>query len=226
MVNLHRNFKWIRLVESVGIVLFCAAMVHAFYTIGQNAPMQAVVLSCLSLPLAYFCADFLTGVIHWVCDSFGDSDTPLWGPMIVAPFRRHHRDPLEITRISLAENLGASAIVGVLALWLFFPVRPSYRDLSYLLLLHFWLWLIVFAVVSNLFHRWSHLPRANKPRWMLALQKRHVILNTTAHLVHHRKPYRVNYCILSGWANPLSNRVPWQRFESALAKVGIPTNFD
>ena len=226
MVGLHHKFKWIRWVESAGIVLFCAAMVHAFYTIGQHAPVQAVMLSCLSLPLACFCADFLTGIIHWVCDSFGDSDTPLWGPMLVAPFRRHHRDPLEITRISLAENLGASAIAGLLALWLFFPVQPSHFEAGALLILHFWLWLIVFAVISNLFHRWSHMPAARKPRWMQILQKWRLLLNTNEHLVHHRKPFRVNYCILNGWANSLSNRVPWQRVESVLAKVGIPTNFD
>lgn len=226
MVSLHRNFKWIRWMESAGIVVFCAAMVRAFYTIGQHAPEQAVLLSALSLPLAYFCADFLTGVIHWVCDSFGDSDTPVWGPALVAPFRRHHRDPLEITRISLAENLGASAIAGWLALWLFLPARPTHSGAGYLLLLHFWLWLLIFAVVSNLFHRWSHMPAARKPRWMVALQNWHVILNTHEHLTHHRKPYRVNYCILSGWANPLSNRIPWARLEAGLARMGIPTNFD
>lgn len=226
MVGLHRKFQWIRMMESAGIVLFCAATVRAFYTIGQHAPTQAALLSSLSIPLAYFCADFLTGLIHWVCDSFGDADTPVWGPMLVGPFRRHHRDPLEITRISLAENLGASAIAGLLALWLFFPAQPGDLGAGYLMLLHFWLWLLVFAVVSNLFHRWSHMPVARKPRWMQILQKRRLLLNTHEHLVHHRKPYRVNYCILSGWANPLSNRVPWQRVESVLATVGIPTNFD
>lgn len=226
MVGLHRKFNGIRLVESAGMVLFCAAVVRAFYTIGQHAPTQAALLSFLSLPLAYFCADFLTGVIHWVCDSFGDADTPLWGPMLVGPFRRHHRDPLEITRISLAENLGASCIAGLLALWAFFPSKPIGLSVTYLLLLHFWLWLIVFAVLSNLFHRWSHLPIARKPRWMRALQERHLLLNTQDHLVHHRKPHRVNYCILSGWANPVSNRVPWSRLEAALARIGIPTNFN
>lgn len=226
MVGLHHKFKWIRLVESAGMVLFCAAIVRAFYTIGQHAAAHAVMLSCLAIPLAYFCADFLTGVIHWVCDSFGDANTPMWGPMLVGPFRRHHRDPLEITRISLAENLGASCIAGLLVLWLFFPSQAAQPGTGYLLLLHFWLWLVVFAVVSNLFHRWSHMPAARKPRWMQILQRRHLILNTHAHLVHHRKPHRVNYCILSGWANPLSNRVPWARVESVLAAVGIPTNFD
>jgi hypothetical protein len=36
----------------------------------------------------------------------------------------------------------------------------------------------------------------------------------------------VNYCILSGWGNALTNRVPWERLEGWLSRLGIRTNFD
>jgi ubiquitin-conjugating enzyme E2 variant len=141
--------------------------------------------------------------------------------MLVGPFRRHHRDPLAITRISVVENLGASAIAGPVALAL---ARPSWGDHAFGW--HLWVWFLAFAVVSNLFHRWAHWPRARKPRWMAALQRYRLLLPAREHLRHHRAPHRVNYCILSGWANALTNRVAWHRLEALLLRVGVGTHFD
>ena len=216
----------IRLFESAGIIVFGALLLSALQVIGQGAGWQGWAWAALALPVGYFCADFLTGVIHWMCDSFGNAQTPLWGPLLVAPFRRHHAAPGDITRISLAENLGASAIAGAAVLWLWSPqaLRPDDTLQRFAALVG--LWVIAFAVLSNLFHRWAHLPLAAKPRWMRRLQQWRVLLPAHDHALHHRKPHRVNYCILSGWANPLSNRVPWQRLEGWLARLGLPTNFD
>jgi ubiquitin-conjugating enzyme E2 variant len=211
------------LIEGIAIMCFQVLVIHGFVTIAAPAPWQALVLTVLALPVAYFFADLFTGIVHWICDSFGTADTPVWGPMLVGPFRRHHQTPREITRISLVENLGASCIAGTGVLWFWFPGQLHANDLAYLFALHFWLWLVVFAVVSNLFHRWSHRADHDKPRWMQNLQRWRLILNTQDHLTHHRKPHLVNYCILSGWANPLSNRIPWRRIEAALATVGIKT---
>ena len=216
----------VRVVESLGILAFSGLVLDAFKNITEHAPLQALLLTFMSLPLAYFCADLLTGFIHWVCDSFGSSSTPVWGPMLVAPFRRHHRNPLEITRISLVENLGVSAIGGTLVLWLWHPRVAVGENFDQLFLWHLWLWFTVFGVLSNLFHRWSHIPLVNKPRWMIRLQSLHLILNTHEHLKHHKKPYRINFCILCGWANPLTNFIPWHRIESALTIFGIKTNFE
>lgn len=183
----------------------------------------SALLLLASLPLGYYLADLLSGLIHWVCDSFGNEHTPLWGPLLVGPFRRHHRDPLQITRISLLENLGASALAGLAVLWLWSPSAAA--DLPARL----WQWttlaMIVFAVLSNLFHRWSHLPVACRPAWMRWAQRHRLLLCSREHAQHHRRPHRVNYCILSGWANPLSNRLPWARIEAGLARLGIKTCF-
>jgi hypothetical protein len=213
-----------RWIETIGILAFMVSASLACYAIGVHAPGQAVVLGLVVLPIAYFCADFLTGIIHWICDSFGSSTTPVWGPCLVAPFRRHHNAPRDITRISLAENLGASALVGTAVLWLWSPEPSVDTQTQFASLLK--LWIVVFAVLSNLFHRWAHWPQERKPPWMRRLQAWRFILNSQDHLVHHRKPYRRNYCILCGWANPLSNAVPWHRLEWLLSRLGVTTNFD
>lgn len=211
----------VRLIELTGLVAFIALCGMSWGALFSAGPLEAMCWTLLALPVAFYLADILTGMIHWVCDSFGSERTPLWGALLVGPFRRHHRDPLAITRISLVENLGASAIAGSLAL-LF--IRPAPGDHGFLW--HFWMWFLVFGVVSNLFHRWAHWPRRARPRWMVALQTHRLLLSPQAHLAHHRRPHRVNYCILSGWGNALTNRVPWERLEGWLSRLGIRTNFD
>lgn len=207
--------------EIMGLVCFCSLLVLSFHHLFAGDLTSALGWSVLALPLAYYLADLFTGFVHWVCDSFGCETTPVWGPMLVGPFRRHHRDPLEITRISLIENLGASAIAGAVILAFFRPQTGSQGFLW-----HLWIWFLVFSFLSNLFHRWSHWPRAEKPVWLSSLQKARIVLPSEEHLQHHRPPFRVNYCILSGWANPLTNRIPWARIEALLLRLGIPTNFD
>lgn len=223
----------IRALEALGLMVFVAMVMdrlHALLPVLSGMPVVVWCAAILVIVLAYYLADLLSGVIHWVCDSFGNEHTPLWGPMLVGPFRRHHRDPLEITRISLVENLGASAIAGVLALWLTRPPAweqaPSANSWTVIVHQMLVLWTIVFAVLSNLFHRWSHVPRRDKPRWMRLLQDHGLLLSTDAHMRHHKRPHRTNYCILNGWANPVSNRIPWAGLEALLARVGISTDFD
>ncbi len=61
-----------------------------------------------ALFLAHYLADLLSGLIHWVCDSFGCASTPFWGPALIGPFRHqpHRRDEaLERARGSGAVDL-------------------------------------------------------------------------------------------------------------------------
>lgn len=224
------RFYAIRTLEGLGLTVFVAMVLDRLHALLATQSAIVWCVAILVMPVAYYLADLLTGVIHWICDSFGDEHTPVWGPLLVGPFRRHHRDPLEITRISLLENLGASAIAGALVLWLgsssTLGQAPQDRSIGAVAWGLLGIWTVVFAVISNLFHRWSHMPLRNKPAWMRLLQDYGLSLRPEAHMQHHKRPHRVNYCILNGWANPLSNRVPWTRLEAMLARIGIPTNFD
>ncbi|RYZ87926.1 MAG: hypothetical protein EOP04_10520 [Proteobacteria bacterium] len=177
----------------------------------------------LGIFIGIFAADLMTGLIHWVCDSIGSSSTPLWGPALVKPFRDHHREPSKITQISLAENLGASSVAGCVVMALTWPILMGKYGVF---LATFMSVFLAFTVWSNLFHRWSHIPLASRPKWMRYLQRVKIILDPSDHLIHHRKPHRVNYCILNGWANSITNRVPWSKLELFVQKLGIRVNFD
>ena len=57
--------------------------------------------SWLVLPalfVGYLLADFITGTIHWFCDTFFDEETPVIGNFIIYSFREHHSYPLLITK--------------------------------------------------------------------------------------------------------------------------------
>jgi ubiquitin-conjugating enzyme E2 variant len=51
------------------------------------------------------------------------------------------------------------------------------------------------------------------PRLARVLQRCRLILTRPHHWRHHKAPFRANYCITTGWCNPLLTRV---RFFPAL----------
>ena len=88
-------------VVSLSLILLCSLFIklslHGF-TYG---------LSWLVLPalfLGYLLADFITGTIHWFCDSFFDEETPVIGNFIIYSFREHHSHPLIITKDKFIEQ--------------------------------------------------------------------------------------------------------------------------
>jgi ubiquitin-conjugating enzyme E2 variant len=63
-------------------------------------------------------ADFASGTVHWIGDRYFREDTPLIGPLLIEPFREHHRDPRGITTHGLIELHGNTGlpVVWMLAL--------------------------------------------------------------------------------------------------------------
>ena len=68
-------------------------------TVALAAGGHGVALA-VALLLGVLTADFLTGCLHWLADTFFAEDTPLIGRAVIEPFREHHRDPLAMTRRS------------------------------------------------------------------------------------------------------------------------------
>lgn len=157
--------------------------------------------------LGVLAADLLTGLIHWGCDTWGTVEVPWVGPTLIRTFREHHVDPESITRHDWAEIngeacLGATPILASL-LWLF-PAEPEWIYLGW--------WLEVFilsAMFTNQLHKWSHM--AHPPAFARWLQRGRLALRPEAHRRHHSLPFVGEYCITTGWMNPLLDRLGFWR---------------
>jgi hypothetical protein len=58
---------------------------------------------------------------------------------------------------------------------------------------------------TSQFHRWAHAE--SPPRVVAWLQRRGLILSPRHHRRHHRPPFVANFCITTGWCNPVLTAV-------------------
>lgn len=83
---------------------------RVFVTISAKAARWILPLAVGSGVLT---ADFGSGVVHWIGDRFFREDSPVIGPMLIHPFREHHRDPRGITLHGLLELHGNTGLLVV-----------------------------------------------------------------------------------------------------------------
>jgi hypothetical protein len=164
----------------------------------------------LAVLLALPAADFISGVVHWSADTWGNEQWPVIGERFLRPFRVHHIAPEDLCRRSFLDCNGDVAMlcVPVLFATLFMP------NVAGLFLVAFCAW----TLPTNQIHKWAHLP--TPPRFVRALQCVGLILRTQHHSGHHTSPYTANYCIVNGWCNPLLNTIDfWRRAERTISRI-------
>jgi len=192
--------RWIVLLEAGAVTGFfvllgflCARMVRGAGEIEQ------VALLLLAAAAGYALADVASGLTHWFCDTFFREDTPGIGPVLIHPFREHHRDPAALTRHGFLELTGNSCL-GVL------PVLGLALWKPWSLIVDAGLMAFALALFgTNLFHKWAHSEQV--PRVVAWLQKTHLILNPARHAVHHAPPNKTAYCVTNGWMNAVLDRI-------------------
>ncbi|OJT21957.1 hypothetical protein BO221_24750 [Archangium sp. Cb G35] len=185
--------------EKLGVVLFFVLCALLARRVVQAAGAQTGVMIALSAVLGFVTADFVSGLVHWLFDTWFSRTTPVLGKTFVTPFRVHHEDPLDITRHGFVATNGHNCLVSVpvLALALLLPSGPEAPWASAALTFVLMLCLGVFG--TNQFHKWSHMEHvAPLVSW---LQARGIILGRGHHDVHHTAPHTSHYCITTGWLN-------------------------
>ncbi len=201
-------------------------LINFYWGSARLIELELLWLLALAIPLGFVWSDFVTGILHWVADTYGSENTPVLGPSVVKPFRLHHLYPRDICTHNLVTTLGNSCIIAV----------PALSCSLYLI----WLWpdslwlapavvclsiLAVGTVLTNLFHKWAHQESPSAiVRW---LQRARVVLDPTHHEQHHTEPFNRHYCITNGWLNPLLNRIGFfRKIEAALRLIGIEPSGD
>lgn len=146
----------------------------------------ALTWGLVQVAAAYVLADALTGLYHLLTDRGFNIRAQ------VEMFQEHH---VSNTMTGYDWQPMAAGIPGmILGLWLSSP---------------FLLALGGFGILAQVPHYYAHRRSGSYRihrvvRW---LQIHGLILSPEAHAAHHRGLFDRNFCILSGWCNPLLNRL-------------------
>ena len=195
---------------------------HAFQGMlaqnGGNLPLT-VVQSLFLLISSWILADFGSGVLHWSVDNYGNGRTPIMGS-IIAAFQGHHSAPWTITQRAFCNNVYKLCIpFGVVPMaainWLAGPAVTFFFTVF-----------CVMEILSQEFHKWSHMTKGECPTWVNWLQNWGLTVGRKEHAQHHMEPYDGNYCIISGICNkPLDESGVFRRMEHMVYKWnGVESN--
>lgn len=201
--------------------------------------IPSLLLSCLRLseaeagwltvpgvPLGLVFGDFVTGLVHWAADTYGEESTPVIGRSLVAPFRVHHVRPQEICEHGIVETIGNTCILAAPLLILFVVIMASGATSAATAFIIFTAAVTVgMTVATNQFHKWAH--QTTPPRIVSAFQRSRIILSPEHHRSHHTAPFASSYAITNGWLNPLLNRTRFfRRLEGVLRAFGVRASAD
>lgn len=198
-----------RLLEIVAIALCLAMLAEMSWRLMSSIisePGLAEVGWLIGAALiGYLTADLASGVVHWLADRFGSPDTPILGEAFVHPFREHHDLPKKILEHDFVEVNGNNCVAMLLFLIPMEFVLPSVFSGSWIGLASFTVTFSLGIFMTNQFHQWAHADEVSAPvRW---LQQTRLVLSPEAHDRHHTLPYESDYCITSGWMNPILERL-------------------
>lgn len=148
-------------------------------------------------------ADFVTGFVHWLEDSFWSLDTPILGKWIVAPNLDHHKNGQAFLNKSWLQSSWDLLLVGCFMLFSAYALGRMNWEIC------------LFAIIiinANQIHKWAHITRyENKPRLIGYLQKLYILQRTSHHGQHHRKPNNSHYCTVTNVLNPILDKVGFWR---------------
>lgn len=173
------------------VVLIAALAMRAAASISQAGDGW---LALAALVAAVLSADFLSGLLHWFCDTFFEEDSPLIGPFVIHGFREHHRDPKAIVRHGFLEANGSNFFVVLPAL-----AGGAMNGGGAVFADSFVVFLSIAVMATNQLHKWAHADRV--PPSVAWLQRNRLVLRPDEHARHHAPPYAGTYCVTTGWLN-------------------------
>lgn len=185
---------------------------------GGDVTMTSV-QTALLLMSSWLLADFGSGVLHWSVDNYGNGRTPVMGS-IIAAFQGHHSAPWTITEREFCNNVYKLCIpFGVIPMTLInFIAGPAVTI--------FFTFFCVNEILSQEFHKWSHMTPKECPGWVNWLQDVGLTIGRKPHAQHHLAPYDGNYCIVSGvWNEALDKSGIFRWAEHEVYKLnGVESN--
>eukprot|EP00756_Hemistasia_phaeocysticola_P048127 Hpha_TRINITY_DN22568_c0_g1::TRINITY_DN22568_c0_g1_i1::g.185089::m.185089/K20656/TMEM189; transmembrane protein 189 len=201
---------------AAGVVLWISSgwrLAQALAPLSAGVVAPAGVMATL---LALLVADFLSGLVHWACDTYGSVDSP--AGVVLRSFREHHLDATAITRHDFIEVNGDTFALCVPVL---FGLTVSPPGAVPLFARAFLQALAVFVAFTNEFHKTAHLSELGKLRGLLVDSG--LVITKARHNLHHQGLHDTHYCITTGWMNaPLEAICFWRAAEKfVMALTGV-----
>ncbi len=189
----HRHAEYAGITVAALTALYLTwRVVHCPTLSGWWMPLAALVGILLS--------DWMSGFVHWLFDTWGNLDTPVFGRLAIRTFRHHHVDQKAITHHDFIEtnghNISLTTIYGVGGLLM---LRGDDVTLFDVFVCQSLLCATLFTAFTSQIHKWAHMDQP--PRIIVLLQRARLILAPEHHSLHHSPPYNRNYCITVGWLN-------------------------
>jgi plasmanylethanolamine desaturase len=191
--------KSVRALEIFAITVFFLVMTAFALRIAPHASENWWIVLAAIL-CGFIAADFLSGFVHWLGDTWGSTRTPVLGQALIRPFREHHVDQKAITRHDFVETNGNNCLISLpVGFMLLMPLGPGPWHWLRLFMMTFAASTVIWVMATNQFHKWAH---ADKPPALVVwLQKMHLVLPPAHHAMHHASPFNKYYCITVGWLN-------------------------
>lgn len=203
-------------------------IVLCFFWFGLNwdeAQPSAWIVAAAILA-GYIAADFVSGFVHWLNDTWFDEKVFLGRRIAIA--REHHTHPQNILGYTFLEQAtvgSAPSVVLIGPVAAFVSLSPI-SELSIFLMvvcLEVAVCLLFGTSLHNLGHRRGKFGLTRfAQRWKLVMSPEH-------HQLHHRGDHSIRYCTVNGWADyPLDQLNFWRWLEGVVQWVtgAIPREND
>lgn len=152
---------------------------------------------------AYFIADFVSGVLHWIEDTYNVHS------LFVCANRYHHIKPHAMTRHGLWFTIDTSV-------YLTLPLAFLNYLLSGSVFMYEFLFFVSFA---NQIHKWSHTRMSEVPKMVFIMQATGLFISQQHHHKHHQDNTTC-YCAMTNYLNPVLDYFRfWRGLEYAINKL-------
>lgn len=188
----HRVYEWTGIIGTVFTTAWLTTRIAA-------SDVAVVWWTPLAALIGLLAADFSSGVVHWMFDTWGSVDTPFFGKLAIRTFRHHHLDANAITAHGFVETNGHNFMLSMLPAAVGVYITSAGASMLEVFCGMCLLALAFTNAFTGQIHKWAHQPRV--PRFVQLLQRLRLIITPEHHAEHHVAPFRRNYCITIGWCN-------------------------
>ena len=194
-----------RVVEIVAITshLVLSSVLVVRFAMAKPGLLEIFAAAALLFP-AMLGADFVSAVVHFAADRFGDEETPVFGRNLIRSFREHHHDPKAMTHHDFVTIAGDTCLLSVPLLALMTWLVPASSVANRMFILFMVLFLSCVFLISQV-HKWSHMEE-KAPAAVRMLQRWGMLLDPVHHQKHHTAPHDSTYATFTGWVNPFLDR--------------------